>query len=145
MPKVTYDTNVFIKEKPAYFPAGFFMSAVVIQELAAGARDNSRLKELDSARRRYEKEGRLLVPTGEDWWFAGKILNSIARALKSRSGSRIKGISKAEQQRILRDVLIARTAKREGVLVITSNISDFAKIQPYCNVQVKHPREFFIR
>jgi predicted nucleic acid-binding protein len=145
MPKVTYDTNVFIREKPAYFPAGFFMSAVVIQELAAGARDNSRLKELDGVRRRYEKEGRLLVPTGEDWWFAGKILNSIARALKSMSGSRIKGISKAEQQRILRDVLIARTAKREGVLVITSDIGDFAKIQPYCSVQVKHPRDFLIR
>lgn len=145
MPKVTYDTNVFIKEKPAYFPAGFFMSAVVIQELAAGARDNSRLKELDSARRHYEKEGRLLVPTGEDWWFAGKILNSIARALRSRSGSRAAGISKAEQQRILRDVLIARTARREGVLVITSDISDFAKIQPYCNVRVKRPAEFFIR
>ena len=120
MPKVTYDTNMFIKKKPAYFPAGFFMSAVVIQELAAGARDNSRLKELDGVRRRYEKEGRLLVPTGEDWWFAGKILNSIARALKSRSSSRITGISKAEQQRILRDVLIARTARREGVLAVTS-------------------------
>src|SRR5947209_20288232 len=110
MPKITYDTNVFIKEKPAYFPAGFFMSAVVIQELAAGARDNSRLKELDNARRHYEKEGRLLVPTGEDWWFAGKILNSIARALRSKFGGRITAISKAEQQRILRDVLIARTA-----------------------------------
>jgi predicted nucleic acid-binding protein len=145
MPKITYDTNVFIKEKPAYFPAGFFMSAVVIQELAAGARDNSRLKELDNARRRYEKESRLLVPTGEDWWFAGKILNSIARALKSKSGGRITSISKAEQQRILRDVLIARTARREGVLVVTSDISDFAKIQPYCNVRVKHPSEFIIR
>jgi predicted nucleic acid-binding protein len=145
MPKVTYDTNVFIDEKPAYLPAGFFMSAVVIQELAAGARDNSRLKELNDARRSYEKEGRLLVPTGEDWWFAGKILNSIARGLKSRSGGRGTGISKAEQQRILRDVLIARTAKRAGVIVITSDISDFAKIQRYCDVRVKHPSKFIIR
>ncbi len=62
MPGTTYDTNVFIRERPAYFPAGFFMSAVVIQELAAGARDNSRLKELHAAQKRYEKEGRLLVP-----------------------------------------------------------------------------------
>lgn len=145
MPRVTYDTNVFIKEKPAYFPAGFFMSAVVIEELAVGARDNSRLKELDAARKRYEKEGTLLVPSGEDWWFAGKILNSITRGLKSRRGRRPRGMSQAEQQRVLRDVLIARTAKREGVMVITSDLSDFARIQSYCNVRVSHPNEFFIR
>ena len=145
MPRVTYDTNVFIKEKPAYFPAGFFMSAIVIEELAAGARDNSRLRELDVARKRYEKEGRLLVPNGEDWWFAGKILNSITRGLKSRGGRQTRGMSHAEQQRVLRDVLIARTARREGVVVITSDLSDFARIQPYCNVRVKHPNEFFIR
>lgn len=145
MPKVTYDTSVFIKERPAYFPAGFLMSAVVIQELAAGALDNSRLKELDAARQRYEKEGRLLVPTGEDWWFAGKILNSIARGLRARTGGRTKGMSKAEQQRILHDVLIARTARREGALVVTSNLDDFARIRPYCNVRAMHPKDFFIR
>ena len=33
MPIVTCDTNVFITSKPAYFPAGFAMSAVVMQEL----------------------------------------------------------------------------------------------------------------
>jgi predicted nucleic acid-binding protein len=145
MPKVTYDTNVFIKENPAYFPAGFYMSVVVIQELTAGAKDNSRLQELDAVRRRYEREGRLLVPTGEDWWIAGKVLNSLARAPKVKRGKRVSGMSKAEQQRILRDVLIARTARREGVLVVTSNLSDFEKIQPYCNVGVIHPKDFFIR
>lgn len=145
MPRVTYDTNVFIKEKPAYFPAGFFMSAVVIQELAAGALDKSRLQELDAARRHYEREGRLLVPTGEDWWIAGKVLNSLARVQKSKTRARTIGISKAEQQRILRDVLIARTARREGVSIVTFNIADFEKIRPYCNVQIIHPSKFFIR
>jgi len=145
MPKVTYDTNVFIKEKPAYFPTGFFMSAVVIQELAAGALDKSRLQELDAARRYYEREGRLLVPAGEDWWIAGKVLNSLSRVQKSKPGVRKIGISKAEQQRILRDVLIARTARREGVMVITANLADFEKIKPYCNVHITHPDKFFIR
>jgi predicted nucleic acid-binding protein len=121
------------------------MSAIVIQELAAGALDKSRLQELDSARRHYEREGRLLVPTGEDWWIAGKVLNSLTRVQKSKTGARTVRISKAEQQRILRDVLIARTARREGVLVVTSNIADFEKIRPYCNARVIHPSEFFIR
>ena len=68
MPTVTYDTNVFINRKPAYFPAGFVMSAVVMQELAAGAADDSELKLLNAARRSYDAEGRLLVPTADDWW-----------------------------------------------------------------------------
>lgn len=143
MPKVTFDTNVFIKEKPAYFPAGFFMSAVVIQELAAGALDGSKLKELGSLAREYEKEGRLLVPNGEDWWYAGQILNSLSRAANPKSGVRISRISKTEQQRILRDVLIARTAKSAGVTIVTSNLKDFEKIRAYCNVKILHPKDFF--
>jgi predicted nucleic acid-binding protein len=141
MPKVTYDTNVFIKEKPAYFPAGFFMSAVVIQELAAGA-DGAKLKELRSLTNSYEKEGRLLTPNGEDWWFAGKILSSLFNTsdLPKKKSARI---SKTEQQRILRDVLIARTAKRAGVTIVTSNLKDFQKIRAYCNVKIQTPDDFF--
>jgi hypothetical protein len=41
MPKVTYDTSVFIACKSTGLPAGFVMSAVVIQELTAGAVDKS--------------------------------------------------------------------------------------------------------
>ncbi len=41
MPKITFDTSIFIAYKPATFPAGFVLSAVVIQELAAGATDKS--------------------------------------------------------------------------------------------------------
>jgi predicted nucleic acid-binding protein len=84
MPGIPYDTSVFIAHKPATFPAGFYMSAIVIQELAAGAKDKSDLQELNALRLDYEMQGRLLVPTGEDWWLAGKVLNSLLRGLKSR-------------------------------------------------------------
>ncbi len=140
MPRVTYDTNVFIDYKPTYFPTGFSMSAVVIQELAAGARDNTRLKELNDARRYYEKEGRLLVPTGEDWWLAGKVLNSLYRVVKQQ----VDAEPTREQMRIVRDVLIARTAKRSNATVITKNISDFERIKRFCAVKVAHPDNFFI-
>ncbi len=33
MPIVTFDTNAFITSKPANFPAGFVMSAIVMLEL----------------------------------------------------------------------------------------------------------------
>jgi predicted nucleic acid-binding protein len=143
MAKVTFDTNVFIKQKPVALPTGFFLSAIVIQELTAGALDVTRIKELDRLRSQFEKEGRLLVPNGEDWWQAGKILNSLSRGLKSRSASTAQKISSGEQQRIIRDVLIARTAKREGVAVVTFNIGDFQKISRYCKVRIIHPQAYF--
>lgn len=114
MAGVVYDTSVFIAYKPASFPAGFFMSAIVIQELAAGAKDKSDLQELDGLRRDYESQGRLLVPTGEDWWLAGKVLNSLLRGLKSKRRGLTPKLPAAEKQRIIRDVLIARTVRRAG-------------------------------
>jgi predicted nucleic acid-binding protein len=140
MPKVTYDTNVLIDYKPSYFPTGFYMSAVVIQEIAAGARDAKRLKEIDTARRYHEREGRLLIPTGEDWWIAGKILNSLYRVVR-RHGQDSEPTP--EQMRIVRDVLIARTAKRAGATVVTKNLSDFERIRRFCAVRLVHPDDFF--
>lgn len=143
MPGVTFDTSVFIAYQPAVFPAGFLLSAVVVQELAAGALDKSGLQELDASRRKYEKMGRLLVPTGEDWWLAGKVLNSLLRGLKSKSGGLTPKLPAAEKQRIIRDVLIARTARRAGALLVTDNVSDFKLINRFCAVRVAPGRQYF--
>jgi predicted nucleic acid-binding protein len=143
MPRVTYDTSVFIAYKPAELPAGFLMSAVVLQELAAGADDKSELQRLDAARRGFEKAGTLLVPTGEDWWLAGKVLNSLLRGLKSKRGGLTPKLPAAEKQRIIRDVLIARTARRAGALLVTDNVSDFKLINRFCAVRVAPGRQYF--
>lgn len=145
MPTVTYDTNVFITRNPAYFPAGFVMSAVVMQELAAGAIDSSELKQLNTARRGYEEEGRLLVPTGEDWWQAGKVLNALLRGLKSKTGGLTPKLPNSEKHRIISDVLVAVTARRARALIVTDNLKDFEKIRPYCNVRIMSATEFFGR
>ena len=60
MPKITFDSNIFIKYKPAKVPAGFYMSIIVLQELLAGARDAAAIKELEAAYRNYKKARRLL-------------------------------------------------------------------------------------
>jgi predicted nucleic acid-binding protein len=67
MPKITFDTNIFISRKYAQLPDNFYMSVVVLQELVAGAQDEAELKVLTVARREYEKSEKLLVPTAEDW------------------------------------------------------------------------------
>lgn len=85
---------------------------------------------------------RLPVPSGEDWWLAGKVLNSLHRGLRSHKRGQITAISKGEQQRILRDVLIALTARRAGAAVVTENVSDFEKIRDFCNVRIVRPAQF---
>jgi len=143
MSRVTYDTSIFIAYKPAELPAGFLMSAVVLQELTAGAIDKSDVQRWDASRRAHEKEGTLLVPTGEDWWLAGKVLNSLLRGLKSRSGGLTPKLPAAEKQRIIRDVLIARTARRTGALLVTDNLKDFKLIARFCAVRAMAGRQYF--
>jgi hypothetical protein len=60
MPKVTFDSDVFMRRRPTKLPTGFYMSAVVLEELAAGAQDGSVLKELEAALKNYQKAERLL-------------------------------------------------------------------------------------
>lgn len=143
MLRVTLDTNVLIRYYPAGFPAGFFMSAVVVQELTAGAKDAAQVRAYDHMWKHMEAAGLLLVPNGEDWWLAGKVLNSLFRGLRSHKLGRIGAISKEEQQRLVRDVLIARTARRANAAVVTENVADFEKIRNFCNVRILRPAEYF--
>jgi predicted nucleic acid-binding protein len=139
--RLLVDTNVIIRRRAADLPSGFLLSAVVLQELAAGARDRGRLRELDQLRRAYEHDRMLVVPNGEDWWFAGKVLNALLRGARSHRRGRTPAISKEEQQRLVRDVLIARSAKRVNATVVTYNTRDFAKIHRFCGVSVAEPDE----
>ena len=143
MAKVTYDANIYIRYKPQSFPHGFYVSAVVLQELVAGASDVSRIKEFERSRHKYRKLDKLLVPTEEDWWYAGLALNALQRGRRSKKTGRIPKISAAERYRIINDVLIARTAKRAGVMVVTDNVNDFIKIRNFCDVKVISGSKYF--
>jgi len=145
MPKVTYDSDIFIKHKPAQFPAGFYMSIVVLQELLAGAKDSEAIKEFSAAYRDYQKGNRLLVPTAEDWWYVGLVLNALQRGRRSKKSGLIPKISIGEKYRITNDVLIARTASRAGIAIVTDNIKDFARIKNFCNVRLIAGIDFFRR
>jgi predicted nucleic acid-binding protein len=145
MARVVFDTNIFIAYKPAELPAGFLMSAVVLQELTAGAIDKSEIQRWEASRREHEKKTTLLVPTGEDWWLAGKVLNSLLRRLRSTHGGRTPRVPKAEQQRIIRDVLIARTSQAAGATVVTDNVADFVRIKRFCNVRLITGASYFGR
>jgi len=143
MPKVTFDTNIFIARKRVRLPDGFYFSIVVLAELVAGAADESEVRKFDASRHEFEDTGRLLVPTAEDWWQAGRIINHLQRGLKSRRRGVTPKMAADEKYRIINDVLIARTARRAGVTVVTDNAKDFETIQKFCNVRLMSGDEYF--
>ena len=143
MPIVTFDSSIFIARQIGIPQTGFVLSAVVVQEMTAGAADASYLKSWSAVWRKFEKEGRLLVPTGEDWYEAGKILNSLLRGLKSKSKGLTPKLHPDDKQRMIRDVLIARTAMRAGVTVVTENRKDFERIKRFCRVKLLSGDEYF--
>lgn len=143
MAGIIFDTSVWIARQPKRLPANLLMSAVVIQELTAGAIDKSNVRRWESSYKLHEKERTLLVPTGEDWYQAGKILNALLRGLKSQSQGLTPKLHPDDKQRMIRDVLIARTAQRAGAIVVTDNVKDFARIRRFCKVKVKSGDAYF--
>jgi predicted nucleic acid-binding protein len=140
---IVFDTNIYISRKPGKYPRNLLLSVVVLQELVAGAPDSSVVRMYEATRRKFENDGRLLAPTADDWFIAGRILNSLLRGLKSSHGGKIPKLPYQQQYQIIRDVLIARTVKRAGAVLVTDNVDDFAKIQRFCNLRMITGREFF--
>jgi len=140
---IVFDTNIWIGYQPRTLPRSLHMSVVVLQERLAGAADATDVKNYEAAKKQYEREGKLLVPTADDWIKAGKVLNSLLRGLKSKRGGKTPRLHPQEKQRIIRDVLIARTVKRVGALLVTDNARDFKMIKRFCNVRTQRGREYF--
>lgn len=136
------DTNVFIRHGIASLVYRGLVSAVVLQEMTAGAPDTSAVRDLGALVQQLERSGRLLVPSGEDWFYTGKVLNALYRGLRSRRSRERVVIPSDEQQRLLRDVLIARSAKRVNAGVVTYNWADFEKIRKFCNVRLEEPARY---
>lgn len=145
MAGVVFDTNIWIAYKPTKLPNNLVMSAVVLQELVAGASDGTVLKGLEASRKQYEKEDKLLVQIGEDWFRAGKILNSFLHNLKARSVGRTPRLHPSKIQQMFRDTLIAVSVSRTNALLVTNNMSGFQAIQRYSKLRIQSGRDFFGR
>jgi len=143
MANIVFDTNIWIAYKPETLPKNLIMSAVVFQELVAGAADRTELKRLESVRKQYEKENKMLVPTGEDYFRAGKIMNSLLNNLKTRSGGKIPKLHPNRIQKMFRDTLIAVSVHRIHSLLVTDNMKDFEAIRRYCKLRIKSGSDFF--
>jgi predicted nucleic acid-binding protein len=109
----------WVKESPLW------LSSVVLEELYAGASSKDR-RILEKLERDFEKANRVLIPNLCDWTFAGKILAAVAQK---------HGYEKIGRARLTNDALIATSAARNGISVITTNPRDFALLAEFCPLQ----------
>ena len=104
-----------------------YMSAVVLEELYAGALDVYSVKLLDKMYDTFSEMSRLLIPDSADWQKGGKVIAQL--------GSKY-GFEQLYLSRLTNDVLIAATARKMGAVVATNNKKDFLRIQEYIDFKI---------
>ncbi len=129
MPPILLDSSIYIRAFRAgqgavdalrwdFAQARVWLSAVVLAELYAGAGKTDRLL-VETLEREFDKLRRVLVPNLLDWTRTGQILARLSSE---------HGYEKIGQQRLTNDSLIAMSAARQGITIITANQRDFARL-----------------
>ena len=129
MPRVLYDSSIYIASLRAGHDAALrlrrltsgaslWLSSVVLEELYAGANSRAQ-KVLERFERDFDRAKRIVVPNLTDWSRCGKLLALLAAKYD---------YEQIGQGRLTNDALIATSAARMGITVITTNKRDFGRI-----------------
>jgi predicted nucleic acid-binding protein len=102
-----------------------WLSSVVLEELYAGANPNDH-PVLEKLERDFDRARRVLTPNLTDWTQAGRVLARLAKKY---------GYECIGQARLTNDALIATSAARTGITVLTTNQRDFARLAEFCPLQ----------
>lgn len=135
--KVILDTSVYIPfiNKGVSHPALelgegsplYYMSAVVMEELYAGACDDTSIKLLDKLYKTFDDARRMVVPDAADWQKAGRVV--------ARLGQKY-GFEEIFLSKIINDILIALSARKIGAVVVTHNMKDFTRIREFMDFKI---------
>jgi predicted nucleic acid-binding protein len=101
--------------------APLWLSAVVLEELYAGTSDRNR-RVVERLERDFDRAKRILVPNLGDWTQTGIVLSRLAAKYH---------YEKIGQGRLTNDALIAISAGRQGIVVITANQRDFRSLAEF--------------
>jgi predicted nucleic acid-binding protein len=112
-------------------------------ELAAAANDASERKRCEQLFHTYRADNELIVPSDDDWLLASKVLHLLTQSRRRSDGGKLRRLDKGVSQRMALDALIAISARRCNVAVVTENWKDFKLIQRFCNVKIIKAVEFF--
>lgn len=105
-----------------------FLASVVSAELRAGALDEGGRRAVMELVRRFERLGRVVVPTAGSWNDAGDLLARIARR-EPAFRSKIRGL--------WNDTLIALSARQIGATLVTENVQDFGLLRRYVRFELE--------
>lgn len=105
--------------------APLWLSAVVLEELYAGAGERDR-HVVERLERDFDRAKRMVVPNLGDWAQAGRVLSRWAAKYH---------FEKIGQGRLTNDALIAMSASRLGIRIITANERDFGRLAEFCPFQ----------
>ncbi len=98
-----------------------WLSAVVLEELYAGVSTGDR-HVVARLERDFDSARRILVPNLSDWTQAGSLLARLGAAY---------GYEQIGRTRLTNDALIAMSAARQGITVLTANERDFARLSQF--------------
>ncbi len=101
--------------------APVWLSSVVLEELYAGASAPAR-HIVERLERDFDRAKRVLVPNLSDWTQTGRVLAQLAAKYDYEQIGR---------GRLTNDALIAMSAGRLGITVITANARDFRKLAQF--------------
>jgi predicted nucleic acid-binding protein len=131
--KYVLDTNLFIRafrdpganatlqQFHQLFAPFEYLSAVVAQELRAGARSPADRRKLERhVLDLYIRRGRMITPSARAWEESGDLLATLARD----DGLELARVSKAFGN----DVLLALSCREAGLVLVTENERDFTRI-----------------
>lgn len=113
------DGTLIVRRLAADAPV--WLSSVVLEELYAGAGDHAR-RAVERLERDFDRAKRILVPNLSDWTQAGRVLARLAEKYHYEQIGR---------GRLTNDALIAMSAGRLGITVLTTNERDFGKLAEF--------------
>jgi predicted nucleic acid-binding protein len=136
MQSVLFDTSIYITAlrmgddtalglRRIAIGATVWLSSVVLEELYTGVSGRNR-HAVERLERDFHRAGRILVPNLTDWTQTGKVLALLAAKYDYEQ------IGKG---RLTNDALIAMSAGRLGITVITANARDFGKLAEFRPLQ----------
>jgi predicted nucleic acid-binding protein len=132
MQPVLFDSSIYISALRTGEDAGLtlrqlaadapvWLSSVVLEELYAGVSTPTR-HAVERLERDFHRAQRILVPSLRDWTQTGKVLARLAAKYDYEQIGR---------GRLTNDALIAMSAGRLGITVITANARDFRKLAEF--------------
>lgn len=126
------DTNIIQSKKFSFerLYKPLYFSAVVLSELITACNDTKELKQYQKGWKDALADRVLVVPTIDDWLEASRIQFHLAQERKKDAGGKSPKRPAKVKQELALDCLIAVSACREGITVIT-NDGDFWAIKRY--------------